>query len=60
MKRWYQSKTIWFNALAFLTLLANAFGFVDFQADPAVEQLGTAVVILINLALRWVTATKVR
>lgn len=61
------SKTLWFNILAVLVLVAGSFGFtgeltpdwaakikpiVDFATDPRFVAVGTAVV---NFVLRWVT-----
>jgi len=56
VKHWYASKTIWFNALALIVMIATqAFGFGEFVMSPEVAEFGTAAVILINLALRLVT-----
>ena len=36
LKTWYQSKTIWFNALYFVIAVAATFGWADFQPDTEV------------------------
>lgn len=47
-------KTFFFNALAVLVLLAQYFGFQDFQLDPVLQGL---VIAIANFALRFVTHT---
>lgn len=55
-KPFWQSKTLIFNALALLALLANQFGFADFKLDAEVSAGALAI---INLALRLITKTAV-
>ena len=52
MKPWYRSRTVWFNALAVLVLVANQFGFTGWSLDPEVS---TGIVALVNLYLRFIT-----
>ena len=52
-KPWYKSWTIWANLLALVVLVASNFGFSDFKPDPAVNEIGTIIIIAINLALRY-------
>jgi hypothetical protein len=52
-KKWYQSWTLWANILALIVLVANAFGFSQFQPDTWVTEIGTVAIILINIALRY-------
>ena len=54
-KPFYYSKTFWFNVLALIVAVANAFGFADFQADPDVLQLAVGIVALVNIGLRFIT-----
>jgi len=54
-KKWYTSKTLWFNGLALVVIIATAFGFADFKAAPEVEQIGMVVITIVNLLLRFVT-----
>lgn len=55
----WKSKTFWFNVLSLLVLVASAFGFSEFQAAPEVGQIGTVVVIVLNIILRWHTTQPV-
>jgi hypothetical protein len=52
-------KTVIFNVLALVILLANPFGFADFQADPELGAYATAVMGIVNLILRIVTKSPV-
>lgn len=52
----WQSKTLWFNALAVLVLIAQLAGYSDFKMDP---DLQTLIVTFANLALRYVTTKPV-
>ncbi len=56
----FLSKTFWFNLLALVVLVANAFGFADFQHDPALDQYALVIITLVNIALRLVTKRPVR
>ena len=53
----WQSKTLVFNAIALLVLLANQFGFADFRLDAEVSAGALAI---INLVLRFITNRPVR
>lgn len=59
VKPWYQSKTVIFNALAILVLIASQFGFADFQLSQetvdTVLKIFTGIVTIANLGLRFVT-----
>lgn len=55
-KRWYKSKTVLFNALTALVVIATFFGYVpdqDFAQNVSGILIGLAPVI--NIALRAVT-----
>ena len=54
MKSWYTSKTVWFNALAFVVAVAAAFGFTG-EVTADLEQYIVPVVAAINVGLRFVT-----
>jgi hypothetical protein len=54
-KDFWKSKTFWFNVLALLVLVANGFGFADFQADPQLAGYAALVITIINLLLRFAT-----
>ena len=57
-KKWYLSKTVWFNALAFLVAVLGSFGYTG-ELDPRLEQFVLPVVFLINLILRFVTSKSI-
>jgi len=44
-----KTKVFWFNVLALLILVANGFGFADFQADPAVAQWALVLTAFVNI-----------
>ena len=52
MKPVYKSKTLIFNILAVVVLIANQFGFSDFQLDP---ETTATIVAVINFVLRFLT-----
>ncbi len=49
------SKVFWFNVLALVVLVSNAFGYAEFQADAQLDVYATVIITLINVALRVVT-----
>lgn len=55
MKRFYQSKTFWFNVLALVATVATSFGYADFQPSPELANYALVVVTIINVALRFIT-----
>lgn len=57
MKPWYASKTVIFNLLAALVLVANQLGFGEFKLDARWE---VAILAVVNLVLRFVTRVPVR
>ncbi len=52
-KKWYQSWTIWANLLALVLFIANGLGFADFKSAPWVTDVGTIVILVINIVLRY-------
>jgi len=54
-KKWYASKTFWFNILALAVLIANSFGFANFNLSPDFQQLAIGAVAAINIGLRFIT-----
>ncbi len=50
-----KSKTFWFNVLALVVLVANALGYADFQANPQLMEIGSTIIVLVNLVLRFAT-----
>ncbi|MFQ5343360.1 MAG: hypothetical protein ACE5F6_17605 [Anaerolineae bacterium] len=53
MKMPWQSKTIAFNSLAAIVVVANMFGYADFVPDA---QVVTLVALVANLVLRYMTS----
>jgi hypothetical protein len=53
-KKWYKSKTFWFNVLTLLLVVAAGYGFAGFEPDPEVQVIGAGLVALVNLILRVV------
>lgn len=51
----FKSKTMWFNILAFLILIANQFGFSAHEVPAGLDQAAMFVVIIGNMILRGVT-----
>jgi len=49
------SKTVVFNVLALLVLVANALGYADFIPDKSVADAALAIVLIVNLVLRFLT-----
>lgn len=57
----YLNKTVLFNILAFLTVLALAFGYADFRPDPAVLEWAGSIVAFVNLVVElWKQWQKLR
>jgi hypothetical protein len=55
-KRWYRSKTVWFNALTVLTTLAAMHGWTP--NDALMSDVTAAVLVLsplVNIFLRFIT-----
>lgn len=59
-KPFYLSKVFWFNVLALIVLVANGFGFVDFQADPETTEYAAVAITLINVILRFATRVPIK
>ena len=53
-KPWYRSKTVWFNALAFVVAVAAAFGYTGELPEGLAQFVGPAVFV-VNILLRFVT-----
>lgn len=54
MKQFYESKTLWVNAIALVAILVQ--GFTGFIIDPEAQ---AAILVVINLILRAVTGDEV-
>ena len=61
MKKWYQSKTIWFNVLTFvvssLTALVNG---EWIQENPESAAIVSGAIAIINIVLRKITKDEVK
>jgi len=60
MKSIYKSKTLWFNLLALILMIAGNFGFKEFIPSLWVNDVGVALIIIINLILRFLTKQPVK
>jgi hypothetical protein len=54
-KKFYESKTFWFNLLTILIALAGLFGFADFKPDENTLEFLALLLGGVNLALRFWT-----
>ena len=59
VKKWYQSKTIWFTVLFALVQIAGIFGYADFTPNSQALEVINLVVAGIFLVLRLVTDKKI-
>lgn len=56
MKKWYQSKTIWFNVLTFVVSSLTALVNGDWiQENPETAAIVSGAIALINIVLRKIT-----
>lgn len=55
-KPWYQSKTVWFNTLTFIVVIATFFGYTP---NTQIVETTTAILValspVVNLILRAIT-----
>ena len=56
-KNFWQSRTLWFNALALLVLIAGEFGFAEHVLDPT---MAAGVLAILNLLLRFWTKVPIK
>ena len=64
-KDWYKSKTLWFNVVYLVSLLAStvlgALGYGEFQPPPAVVEISGILLAVVNIVLRrWFTAQPIK
>ena len=55
-KKFYESKTFWFNILAVVVALAGLFGFADFKPDENTLEFIALLLGGVNLILRMYTS----
>ncbi len=60
MKAFYESKTFWFNALTVVLAIAMYFGFGNFQPDTRAIELGSVIVAVINIVLRFASSAAIK
>ena len=58
-KKWWQSKTIWFNVLSAIAFVVGGILTQSIFSDPLATKIFAVVLILVNLGLRFVTDTGV-
>lgn len=54
-KKFYLSRTFWFNGVALLVLVLESFGYVDFVPDENIAQYAAGIITLVNVILRFRT-----
>ena len=54
MKKFYKSKTFWFNILALLVAVVSAFGYTG-ELSPELAVFVPALIAIINIILRFLT-----
>ena len=54
------SKTLWFNVIALIVLVAGSFGFTQAEIDPNLETYALVIVTVVNILLRLVTKQPVK
>ena len=61
VKKWYQSKTIWFNVLSFVVSSLTALVNGDWiQENPESAAIVSGVIAIINIVLRKITKDQVK
>jgi len=51
--KWYASLSFYFNILAVGLAVANAFGFLEFESAPWVNEAAFALIAIINLVKKF-------
>lgn len=59
-KEFWKSKTLYFNILVLVVIVAEAFGYVDFVPNENTAEYAAAVITVINVILRFVTKEPLR
>ena len=59
MKKWYESKTLWFAILYGLVSVAGLFGYLDYSPTEDVTEIVGVVVSIVMLILRFATSKKI-
>ena len=58
-KKWYASKTMWVNLVAAAAGLSGIFGFQEYLDAEVQASIVTAIMAVVNIALRIVTKSGV-
>jgi hypothetical protein len=53
-KKWYLSKTFWFNVVAVVVMILGAFGYTG-EVPEEWAAIVPAIVAIVNLVLRFIT-----
>ena len=54
-KKWYQSRTILFNIVSAVVLVAGSFASPESASNPHIQQAAAAIVTVANIVLRFLT-----
>jgi hypothetical protein len=54
-KKWYLSKTVWFNVLYAIVVVAGFFGFAGFEPSPELKEVLLILGPVVNFILRLLT-----
>ena len=54
-KKWYASKTLWFNVLYGIVIFAGFFGFAGFEPSQALKEALLILGPVVNFVLRLLT-----
>jgi hypothetical protein len=58
-KKFFLSKTFWFNLLALAVAVASGFGFSMFEPDAFIIEYAAAIITVVNIVLRFISKTKI-
>lgn len=59
-KKWFESKTIWVNGLAFLASVLGIFGYADYLTPEVQTMLVGSIMSMVNIYLRFKTEKAIK